>query len=78
MYMNGEGVPANPAAAVNLFKQGAEKGDPSGMFDYAVTLWDGTGVRKDRKAATDWFKRAAQAGDRRAIEWCNQNKVPFK
>jgi TPR repeat protein len=48
------------------------------MFDYAVTLWDGSGVRKDRKAATDWFKRAAQAGDRRAIEWCNQNKIPFK
>ena len=78
MYMNGEGVPANPAVAANLFKQGAEKGDPSGMFDYAVTLWDGTGVRKDRKAAMDWFKRAAQAGDRRAIEWCNQNKIPFK
>jgi TPR repeat protein len=76
--MNGEGVPANPAVAANLFKQSAEKSDPSGMFDYAVTLWDGTGVRKDRKAATSWFKRAAQAGDRRAIEWCNQNKVPFK
>ena len=78
MYMNGEGVAANPVVAANLFKQSAEKGNPSGMFYYAVTLWDGTGVRKDHKAATSWYKRAAQAGDRRAIEWCNQNKVPFK
>jgi serine/threonine protein kinase len=78
MYMNGEGVAANPEVAANLFKQGAEKGDPNGMFDYALALWEGTGVRKDRKAATNLFKRAAQAGDRRAIEWCNQNKVPFK
>jgi TPR repeat protein len=78
LYMNGEGVQRSPEIAVNLFKQGAEKGDPSGMFFYASCLQDGLGVPKDTKAAADWFRRAARAGNPRAIEWCKQNGVSYK
>jgi len=78
LYMNGEGVHRSPEVAANLFRQGAEKGDLSGMFFYASCLLDGLGVPKDSKAATDWFRRSARAGNSRAIEWCRQNGVPYK
>jgi TPR repeat protein len=78
MYMNGEGVQRRPEVAANLFRQGAEKGDPSGMFFYATCLQDGLGLPKDSKAATDWFRRSARAGNSRAIEWCRQSGVQYK
>jgi TPR repeat protein len=77
LYMNGEGVQRSPELAVNLFRQGAEKGDPSGKFFYASCLQDGLGVPKDTKAAADWFRRSARAGQPRAIEWCRQNGINF-
>jgi len=78
LYMNGEGVQRSPEVAANLFRQGAEKGDPSGMFFYASCLQDGLGVPKDSKTAADWFRRSARAGNPRAIEWCRQNGVLYK
>jgi len=78
MYMNGEGGKRSPEVAANLFRQGAEKGDSSGMFFYATCLQDGLGVPKDYKAATDWFRRSARAGNARAIDWCRQNGVSYK
>ena len=78
LYMNGEGVQRSPEVAANLFRQGAEKGDPSGMFFYASCLQDGLGLPKDPKAAADWFRRSARGGNPRAIEWCRQNGVPYK
>ena len=78
MYMNGEGVKRSPEVAANLFRQGAEKGDSSGMFFYATCLQDGLGLPKDYKAATDWFRRSARAGNARAVEWCRQNGVSYK
>jgi serine/threonine protein kinase/TPR repeat protein len=78
LYMNGEGVKRSPEVAADLFKQGAEKGDATGMFYYAGCLEEGLGVQKDPKAAVEWFKRAAHAGNPRAIEWCRVNGVPYK
>jgi TPR repeat protein len=78
LYMNGEGVQRSPEIAANLFKQGAEKGDPVGMCFYAGCLLEGLGLQKDSKAAADWFKRSAHAGNPRAIEWCRNNGVSYK
>jgi serine/threonine protein kinase len=78
LYMNGEGVQRSPEVAANLFRQGAEKGDPSGMFFYASCLQDGLGLPKDPKAAGEWFRRSARGGNPRAIEWCRQNGLPYK
>jgi TPR repeat protein len=78
LYMNGEGVQRSPEVAANLFRQGAEKGDPSGMFFYASCLQDGLGLPKDTKAAAEWFRRSARAGNPRAIEWCRQNGLSYK
>jgi len=78
LYMNGEGVQRSPEVAANLFKQGAEKGDPNAMFFYASCLEDGVGLQKDIKLAAEWFRRSAHAGSPRAIEWCRLNGVSYK
>jgi TPR repeat protein len=78
LYMNGEGVQRSPEIAANLFKQGAEKGDPVGMCFYAGCLIEGLGLQKDARAAAEWFKRSARAGNPRAIEWCRNNGVSYK
>jgi TPR repeat protein len=78
LYMKGEGVAPNPEVASNLFKQGAEKGDPTGMFFYASCLEGGIGATKDLKAAQEWFRRSARAGQVQAIRWCKANNVVFK
>jgi serine/threonine protein kinase/TPR repeat protein len=75
LYMNGEGVARSPEIAANLFKQGAEKGDPNGMFSYAGCLVEGLGVPKDSKMAVEWFKRSARAGNPRAVEWCRTHGI---
>ena len=75
LYMNGEGVARSPEIAANLFKQGAEKGDPNGMFFYAGCLEQGLGVPKDFKTAVEWFKRSARAGNPRAVEWCRTHGI---
>ena len=78
LYMNGEGVQRSPEVAANLFRQGAEKGDPTAMFFYAGCLVDGVGLQKDTKAAAEWFRRSAHAGNARAIEWCRLNGISYK
>ena len=82
MYMNGEGVPRSPRKgedqfkrSAELFRQGAEKGDPVAMFYFASWNEQGIGVPKDLKIATEWYRRSARAGYLQAIEWCRRNGV---
>ena len=82
MYMNGEGVPRSPRKgeeqfrhSAELFRQGAEKGDPVAMFYFASWNEQGIGVPKDGKTATEWYRRSARAGYPQAIEWCRRNGV---
>ena len=77
LYMNGEGVQRSPEIAANLFKQGAEKGDPVGMCYYAGCLLEGLGLQKNARGAAEWFKRSARAGNPRAVEWCRNNGVSY-
>ena len=77
LYINGEGVQRSPEIAANLFKQGAEKGDPNGMYFYAGCLQEGLGVPKDTKLAAEWFKKSARAGNPRAVEWCRSHSITY-
>ena len=47
---------------IKLFGRGAEQGHPLAMYNYAVHLRDGQGVRRDLVAAAEWFSKAADAG----------------
>ncbi len=49
----------NDPAAVDVFKEYADKGDPFGQFCYALALYQGKGVKKDSVQAVTWFKKAA-------------------
>jgi serine/threonine protein kinase/TPR repeat protein len=82
MYMNGEGGPRSPRKgeeqfkhSAELFRQGAEKGEPAAMFYFASWNDQGIGVPKDAKTATEWYRRSARAGYPQAIEWCRRNGV---
>jgi len=79
LFMNAPPGQADKKLAVDLFKQGAEKGDPRCMYFYASCLRDGLGeVTKDKAAAQDWYVKAAELGVQEARDWCRANNVPVK
>ena len=45
------------------FASAARMGIVPAQVDYAIRLFNGTGVTKDEEAAAAWFERAAEAGD---------------
>jgi TPR repeat protein/serine/threonine protein kinase len=75
LYINGQGAAKDEKKAASLFLDGAEKGNPSCMFYYAMCLEGGVGVAKDADAAQEWYVKAARGGDRRAVDWCKKNGV---
>jgi serine/threonine protein kinase/TPR repeat protein len=76
LYIKGQGVPQNPRKAVELFRRGAEGKDPLCMF-FLAQCYDGsgTGVAPNAAIAKQWYVKAAEAGEKRAIEWCEKNGV---
>lgn len=52
----------NDAAAVNLFKEMAEKGFSLAQYNLSRSYLNGKGVSRDFKKAAYWAKRSAQAG----------------
>jgi hypothetical protein len=78
LFMTAEPKLADKKLAVELFKQGAEKGDPRCMYFYAGCLRDGLGeVTKDKATAQEWYVKAAELGVQEAREWCRANNVNF-
>lgn len=71
----GTGKPANPAEAVALFEDGAKKGNPSCMFNYALSLEEGIADEADPVRARIWYIKSAQGGDRRALKWCHEQNI---
>jgi len=59
----GIGVIPDPAAALKLYKEAAEAGDPSGMAAYGRMLEFGMGVRPDLRRALELYRKAAELGD---------------
>ncbi|MCX6969626.1 MAG: protein kinase [Verrucomicrobia bacterium] len=64
--------------AVEIFKQGIEKGDARSMYFYAVCLEEGLGgLAPDKAAARQSYVKAAELGVAGAQEWCRKNRVTF-
>ena len=64
--------------AVELFKQGIEKGDARSMYFYAVCLEDGRGgLAPDMDAAQQWYVKSAELGVAGAQDWCHQHHAAF-
>ncbi len=62
MYLNGEGVEANPAEAARYFESSAAQGDIEAAIALGTLYRQGLGVEQDYAKALDWLYKAAQAG----------------
>ncbi|MGN6548843.1 MAG: tetratricopeptide repeat protein [Pararhizobium sp.] len=62
IFFRGLGVAQSMDEAAFWYKQGAQGGDPSAEFRYALMLMDGTVVKKDEAKAMELMKKAADAG----------------
>lgn len=60
MYMNGVGVEASNATALEWFRQAAERNHPSALFGLGYMHLSGFGVPKDAKKAFKYFTAAAE------------------
>jgi len=55
-----------PRRLTRWLRTAAGTADPDAMLSYGVHLFEGRGVRRDRKAALLWYRRAARQGDMHA------------
>lgn len=78
LYMTGQGVEKrDEPKGAELFREGAQLGSAFSMACYAQCLVAGQGVPKDLAAGRDWYIRAALGGNRAALDWCKNNKIPL-
>lgn len=85
LYYYGRGVAEDQKKALQLWRDGAEKGNGLCMYFYAMALEIGVGgASPSKENAQIWYVKAAEAGDpklaewcRGAQEWCRKNNVPF-
>lgn len=65
-YDLGDGVAADPQAALRWYEVAAGLGNVSAMFNVGVMYDTGTGVARDRARAAHWYGQAATHGHARA------------
>lgn len=63
IHASGVDAPKNSVYAASLFMQAAEADHNHAMFDYAIRLALGEGIKKDILSAEQWMLKAAQAGN---------------
>lgn len=68
MYLNGEGVPADIAQAVEWFRKAADQGNASSQYNLGLFFMMGMGVPLDYVQAHFMFNLSAVSGDKKAIE----------
>ncbi|KAM9027997.1 protein sel-1 homolog 3 [Ara ararauna] len=68
LFWGQQGVAKNPEAAVEWYAKGAiETEDPVLIYDYAIVLFKGQGVKKNTKLALELMKKAAAKGLPQAV-----------
>ena len=63
MYVTGQGVQQDDAAAALWFRKAAEQGYALAQTNLGVLCRDGRGVAQDETEAVNWFRKAADQGD---------------
>ncbi|XP_025742714.1 protein sel-1 homolog 3 isoform X3 [Callorhinus ursinus] len=85
LFWGQQGVAKNPEAAIQWYAKGAlETEDPALIYDYAIVLFKGQGVKKNRRLALElmkkaasktlageYFHKAAQGGHIEGTLWCS-------
>ncbi|XP_059530057.1 protein sel-1 homolog 3 isoform X2 [Myotis daubentonii] len=68
LFWGQQGVAKNPEAAIEWYARGAlETEDPALIYDYAIVLFKGQGVKKNRRLALELMKKAASKGLHQAV-----------
>ena len=55
-------MPKDPAEATRLLGAAARAGNLDAEVEYAILLFNGTGIAKDEAGAVAWFRKAARKG----------------
>ncbi|CAB4388270.1 unnamed protein product [Rhizophagus irregularis] len=70
--------------AVEIFKETADKGNPSAQLRYGICLWQGeaylnggNGIEQDRERGAKYLKEAALKNHLKAKEMCTKNNIVF-
>lgn len=63
MFLEGQGITANPADAAYWFRKAAQNGHVPSQFEIGYCFMNGVGVQADDRMAAEWFWRAAEQGD---------------
>lgn len=66
LYMNGEGIKQDYAAAYSWFRRSADQGYAPGIYYLGKCYLNGYGVTADRESAIACFRLAADAGHSQA------------
>ena len=61
-FQGASGIRRNETLAAYWFRKAAEAGLPDAMYNYALCLNQGVGVKRDLFDGYDWMKKAADAG----------------
>uniref|UniRef100_A0A8C0CA46 Protein sel-1 homolog 3 n=1 Tax=Balaenoptera musculus TaxID=9771 RepID=A0A8C0CA46_BALMU len=68
LFWGQQGVAKNPEAAIEWYAKGAlETEDPALIYDYAIVLFKGQGVKKNRRLALELMKKAASKDCHQAV-----------
>ena len=62
MFLEGDGLNANPQDAAYWFRKAAQNGHAPSQFAIGECFMNGTGVQQDTRMAAEWFWRAAEQG----------------
>lgn len=68
LALEGIGMPRDPEAAADWFRNAAEAGDSAAMINLGVCYFQGAGVDLDHTKAVKWYREAAEVGDRYAMK----------
>ncbi|MBL4845391.1 MAG: SEL1-like repeat protein [Planctomycetes bacterium] len=68
LVTNGQGVPRDDAAAIQLFRDAIAGGYTKACHDLGMMIEDGRGCEPDSALAAKWYRRGAEAGDMACME----------
>ncbi len=75
LLYNGKGASADPAKALALWKEGAERKNAMCMWYYARSLEAGISGPPQPGQARLWYAAAARANNPAAIDWCRKQGI---
>ena len=68
LFLDGQGVPADPTQAVLWFRRAAEQGNPEAQQNLGTLYREGRGVERSVVEAAKWYRLAGAQTDVAAVE----------